>query len=434
MKDTSFEIVQMGNVRLHVYSTNKFKTHTLMAMIPQELSSQTVTRTALLPSLLLRGNSTYPDTLSFRRKLEDLYGATLSGSVLKRGEHHIMRLWMELADGKYLHGGASLLEDGIRFLGEVLMNPLVEDGGFRPSYIEAEKKNLRQKIVGLADDKIRYAYQRMIASMCEGEPYSLYNHGRIEDLEELNSHNMYEYYQELLATRPLDLFFVGNIGADELAGLIEKYFPHDGKSRSSVELGSVIHPVTQIKTVVEEQKINQGKLNIGCRTQTSVRDKDYVPLLMYNGILGSFPHSKLFINVREKASLAYYASSRLDNHKGILAIQTGIEITNFQQTVDIIKQQLLAMTEGNISDEEIHKTRATLANHFREQQDSPSGLIEFHYNGILGGVQRKIADIIEEIYEVGREDIQSVAEKVQLDTIYFLRGEKEEVNNGTNRT
>ncbi len=80
------------------------------------------------------------------------------------------------------------------------------------------------------------------------------------------------------------------------------------------------------------------------------------------------------------------------------------------------------------------KTKATLSNHFREQQDSPSGLIGFHYNGILGGVQRKVADIIEEIYEVGREDIQSVAEKVQLDTIYFLRGEKEEVSNGTNRT
>lgn len=434
MKDTSFEMVQMGNVRLYVYSTDKFKTHTLMAMIPQELSSHNVTRTALLPSLLLRGNSAYPDTLSFRRKLEDLYGATLTGSVFKRGEKHILRFRMELADSKYLHGADSLLEDGIRFLGEVLMNPLVEDEGFRPSYIEAEKKNLRQKIVGLVDDKIRYAYQRMIACMCEGEPYSLYNHGRLEDLEELNSHNMYDYYQELLATRPLDLFFVGNIDVDELVGLIEKHFPHDENPRNSVELGSVIHPVTQIKTVVEEQKVNQGKLNIGCRTQTSVRDKEYVPLLMYNGILGSFPHSKLFVNVREKASLAYYASSRLDNHKGILGIQTGIEISNYQQAVDIIKQQLQAMTEGNISDEEIHKTKASLANYFREQLDSPSGLIEFHYNGILGGVQRKIPDIIDEIYEVTREDIQNVAEKVQLDTIYFLRDEKEEVSNGTNRT
>ncbi len=140
MNDTSFEIAHVGNVRLHVYSTNKFKTHTLMAMIPQKLSSRTVTRTALLPNLLFRGNATHPDTLDFRRKLEELYGATLSGSVFKRGEQHIMRLWLELADPDYLHGGESLLEDGVRFLGEVLMNPLVEDGGFRPSYLMLKRK------------------------------------------------------------------------------------------------------------------------------------------------------------------------------------------------------------------------------------------------------------------------------------------------------
>lgn len=433
MNDISFEEERVGNVRVHVCSTNKFKTYTIVAMIPQELTPQAVTRTALLPNVLKRGTTLYPETLALRRKLEEMYGATLFGDVFKRGERHIMEFRLVLADEKYLSGGASLLEDGIRFLGEVLTQPLVEEGGFRKAYLQAEKNNLRQKIVSLLDDKIRYAYQRSIATMCEGEPYSLFNYGRLEDLDTIDSHNLYTYYQELMATRPIDIYFVGNIRTEEVTALVEKHFPHDEKPRQSVRVGEVVRPVTQVKTVIEEQEINQGKLNMGCRTQISIQDDEYVPLLMYNGILGGFPHSKLFVNVREKASLAYYASSRVEGHKGILSIQTGIEISNYEQAVDIIQKQLAAMQEGVITDEEINKTRATLANQFREQQDLPSGLIQFHYHGILSGVKRSTDQILEAVREVSKEEIQQVAEKVQLDTIYFLRDKKEGLSNGTSR-
>jgi predicted Zn-dependent peptidase len=194
--------------------------------------------------------------------------------------------------------------------------------------------------------------------------------------------------------------------------------------RKTISIASVEHPVVEPKLVIERLDVKQGKLNMGCRTQISIQDPDYPALMMYNGILGGFPHSKLFMNVREKASLAYYCSSRLESHKGLLMIQSGIEIANFDKAVDIIKQQLAAMRQGEISDREIEQTKATLSNSLREQQDRSFDLIHFHYQSVLSGKERKLEDLLHKIDQVGKEDIRKVAEKVQLDTIYFLRDQE----------
>ena len=160
---------------------------------------------------------------------------------------------------------------------------------------------------------------------------------------------------------------------------------------------------------------------MGCRTGVTIRDDDYVPLLMYNGILGGFPHSKLFMNVREKASLAYYASSRLESHKGILTIQSGIEIANYQKALDIIRKQLEAMRRGEITDRELSQTRATLSNQLRERQDRPYELIDFAYHSLLSGREWSLDQLLKGIESVDKEDVRRVAEQVELDTIYFLR-------------
>jgi len=425
-----FETVSIGNVRVHVCSTEKFKTTTIAAMIQQELKPETVTKTALLPSVLQRGTVSYPSTLQLKRKLEDLYGATLHTEVFKRGERHIMHVGLEIANGRYLSESPKLLREGTAFLMEVLTRPVTEDGGFRRAYVEAEKKNLKQKIESLLDDKIRYAAQRCIAEMCNKEPFGLFVYGRTEDLPGIDQHNLYTYYRQVIETRPIDFFFVGNVSVDEVVSLVREMFPYAEGERPAVEVKREQPAVDRVKEVVERLDVIQGKLNMGCRTGVTIRDDDYVPLLMYNGILGGFPHSKLFLNVREKASLAYYASSRLESHKGILTIQSGIEIANYQKALDIIREQLEAMRKGEISDRELSQTRATLSNQLRERQDRPYELIDFAYHSILSGRDWTLDRLLKGIDETGMEDVRRVAEQVQLDTIYFLRDKGDQ--NGAN--
>jgi predicted Zn-dependent peptidase len=417
-----FRTVPVGNARLHICSSPKFKTTLISALIQQELAPETVTKTALLPNVLQRGTSKNPSTLELKRKLDDLYGATLYGDVFKRGERHIIQFSMEIANERFLREQSPLLKEGLDFFSEVLLSPATENGAFNPSYVEAEKKNLRQRIESLKDDKIRYAAQRMVEAMCENEPYALFHYGRKEDLDGIDARNLFTYYQEVLDTCPVDFYCVGHVSVDEVAGWFEQRFADRfGMPRKTIASVSGSPEVKEEKVVVDRLDVTQGKLNIGLRTGVTAGDQDYPALLLYNGILGGFPHSKLFLNVREKASLAYYCSSRLESHKGLLMIQSGIEIANYDRAVDIIREQLEAMVQGEISDREMEQTKATLTNQLREQQDRSHEMMHFHYHSVLTGKERSLDSLLAEIERVQKDNIVRVAEKVKLDTIYFLR-------------
>lgn len=432
---SQFQTFSIQKLRVHICPTKKFKTTTLVAFIQQELKEDYVTKTALLPAVLQRGTQSYPKTLDLKRRLDDLYGASLYGDVLKRGERHIMHFGMELANEQYLQKENNLLRSGLHLLSEVLFRPTLEGDGFKSSYVDAEKKNLKQRIESLQDDKARYASQKMIEAMCDEESYSLFSHGRLGDISSINGNNLYAYYQEMMSVSPIDLYCVGNVDVDEVISILEEATTSISSlnlNRKNIPIHSANYKVGEVKVVVDELDVKQGKLNIGCRTNVSLGDEDYSALLVYNGILGGFPHSKLFVNVREKESLAYYASSKLESHKGLLLIQSGIEIKNYRRAVEIIREQLAALEKGKISDEELNQTKAMIGNQLREQQDRSVEMIHFHYQSVLAELHDwGIEKILKEIYQVGKKDIQQVAEQIQLDTIYFLR-DKEKNSDGKN--
>ncbi|SMO55566.1 EF-P 5-aminopentanol modification-associated protein YfmF [Melghirimyces algeriensis] len=430
MSDIRFETVNVGSLRVHVCSTDKFKTNMMVAMVQQELSPQTVTLHALLPSVLQRGTQSYPSTIQLKQQLDALYGATLFGDVFKRGERHIMQLGLEVADDRYLKGTSALMEDGMKLLGEILYQPVMEDGAFRKSYVEAEKKNLKQKIESLLDDKIRFAAHRCVEEMCKDEPYALFNHGRLQDLDAISPQSLYTYYLELVEHCPIDLYFVGNVTTENVVELVKAHFRTGEGKRREIPVGRTHKTPEKVHEVVDRLDVNQGKLNLGYRTQITLADPDYPALQMYNGILGGFPHSKLFINVREKASLAYYAASRLESHKGILTVQSGIEIDNYQQAVDIIRKQFAMMERGEFTESEMNQTRAMLINQLKERQDRAYNVIDAHYHGVLSGQVQTLEQMIEGIHQVTDDEIKKVAQKIQLDTVYFLRNRKGGNENG----
>lgn len=421
----TFETLTIGNIRVHVCSSTKFKTTTWAAFIQRPLTKDSVTKNALLPNVMQRGTSSYPRTLQLRRRLDELYGATLFGDVLKRGERQVILFGMEMANGNYLKENPSLLDEGLRFFSEVLLSPVTKNGSFQSDYVMAEKKNLKQKIQSIRDDKIRYAAQRMVEEMFRGEPFALSNYGRIEDLDHIDSINLYTYYQEMIQQSPIDFYCIGDVSVDNVIEKIQTYFhPLVQGQRLDISFSCRVRKVEKEQVVIDRLPVNQGKLNIGCQTNLTFCDQDYPSLLVYNGILGSFPHSKLFRNVREKESLAYYCSSRLDSLMGFLMIQSGIEIESFDKAVKIIKTQLDAMRQGGITDNEISQTKAMISNQLREQQDRTWDMMLFHYQSVLSGKQRGLGELLNEVNRVTKEDIVRVANQIQVDTIYFLRDQR----------
>jgi predicted Zn-dependent peptidase len=424
--EIAFQSTQINGMNVHILPTAKFKTTTIVTMIEQALSEEHVTKTALLAMVMKRASARFPETKLLREHLDFLYGAIFDVDVMKKGERQILQIYMEVPNEKFLSNESSLLEQAIQFVGDMLARPHVENGAFLEKYVSQEKETLRKRVESLIDDKMKYANQRITEEMCKGEPFSLLVQGRVEDLAAITGQDLYQYFQEITTSNPINMFVVGDVEPQEVSEAIQTHVPLKRADARQITIGSTQKQEKEEREVIERLEVNQAKLNIGCRTHITYKDDDYPALLVYNGVLGGFPHSKLFVNVREKESLAYYAVSRLESHKGILMIMSGIDVNKYQRAVEIIKQQMDAMRQGTITEEEISQTRATLSNQFRELLDSARMMIDFTYNGLLSGRKRQLDELLREINSATVEDIKRVADQVTIDTIYLLRDKKGE--------
>lgn len=426
MNNNGFQHGSAAGMRIHVLPTKAFKTFAISLYAGVPLAEETVTPTALIPFVLRRGTSSYPETTQFREKLEELYGAGFGFDVYKRGDHQIVQFRMDTINDSFVQSKESLLGESFAFLGEVLTRPALENGVFRSSYVSTERETVRKKLESIVNDKIRYAAERCIEEMCHNEPYRLHPLGQRADLNSLTPDTLYHSYNSWLEGAILDLYVVGDTTPEEVETLVKRHFGRNDSKAKDYASHFVPAKVTEVRKVEEKLDVNQGKLNMGLRTSITYRDDAYASALMYNGILGGYPHSKLFVNVREKESLAYYASSRYDGHKGIGTIQSGIETQNYGKAVEIITKQLEELKAGRISDLELGQTKAMIRNLLSEIQDSAFEMISFDFNRQLSGKERTSQELMDQIEGIGAEDVKAAAETFQLDTIYFLTGQKEE--------
>lgn len=407
-----------NGINLYTCATNKFKTTTVCLFMHKNLRKETATKTALLPFVLKRGTRNFPTSRNISLYLENLYGADMGGDILKRGEIQIQQFFLQTVNPEFIND-KMILDKGLQVFKELVTDPLLENGSFKKSYVEQEKDLLRRTIQSLYSDKFNYTIERCFHEMCKDEPYSIYKYGSIEDLDSINSENLYEYYRDCLQKCPIDIFVLGGINESEITEKLQELFGFERNEEKTVKTSDRVKDIKE-KFVEERQQVSQGKLSMGFRTNTRYGDEDYFALMVYNGILGGGPHSKLFQNVREKASLAYYAFSKLEKTKGLMLITSGIEFENKDKAIDIIKKQLEDIKQGKISDYEFDSTIKSLINSLKEAADSPSMIISIYLDGLINGVEISLEDMIEEIKKVTKKDVMNVARKIQLDTIFFL--------------
>ncbi|TKH03059.1 insulinase family protein [Peribacillus simplex] len=423
MSIASDTITEKSGYKLHVVRTDKYKTNTLVLKMKAPLTKEDVTYRALLPYVLQSNTNKYPTTPELRSYLDDLYGAGFYVDVAKKGEYQIISFTIDIVNEKFLSDSTPLLEKAFGLLSEVIFNPKKNGEAFDTKTVSNEIRSLKQRIQSISDDKMRYSATRLVEEMCKNEPYALEASGNLQDLETMTPESLFAYYKKMLAEDEIDLYVIGDIDESEVQALADKYVSL--QERVPVRLpGKTGKVVEKEKEIIENSDVKQGKLNIGYRTQVAYGDPDYYALQLFNGIFGGFSHSKLFINVREKASLAYYAASRLESHKGLLMVMAGIENANYKQALDIIHAQMKEMKQGNFSEEELAQTKAVVKNQLLETIDVSRGLVEILYHNVVSGQDISLDEWFANTERTTKEEIIAVGQKIQLDTIYFLTEEE----------
>lgn len=417
--------LQLQNgINLHVLPTQKYKTIRLYLRFSARLEKKAAAARTLLTSLLETNSKNYPTQTALSSRLAELYGASFGANVGKKGNLHQVNIGMTIVNGDYLQDD-QVFPQAMAFLKEILFFPNVSKGAFDEETFQIEKDNLLAYLNSIREDKQTYAslklQQLFFANDSDQKTPSF---GWVEDLETLTASDLYQTYQDMLTKDQIDLFVVGDI--TEAAVLAEvRQFPFATTER--------VHPdifyqqeETVISEKVEREPIIQAKLNLGYRMPIYYDQPQRFALMIFNGLFGGFPHSKLFMNVREKASLAYYASSSFDSFRGFVSVQTGIDGQNREKVLGLIHEQLVSLIKGEITDDELAQTKAMLKNQFLLSLDNPQALIEVNYlDTWLPQTQLDEAHFLRQLAAVTKEEVQKVARELTLQAVFFLDGENE---------
>ena len=422
MSYTIKEIKQ--GIKVHCIETKKFKTNLMTVVITLPLNRERVTFNSVIPAVLKRGTENLKTQEEIAKKLEEMYGAEFDCGIEKIGDNHVLKFYLETLNDNFIPKDykENLTAESINLLLDIIFNPYTENNKFKEEYVEAEKNNIKLLIQAKIDNKDAYALNSCIEEMYKGKPYGLYKYGYIEDLEKINAQNLYEYYKEIIEKAKIDIFFSGDINAKE----IEQEVEENCKIKELVGRDAKIivnkeeKQKQENKNKEDKMDVTQGKLVIGLDVNYTGEDVKF-PISIYNVILGESATSKLFQNVREKASLAYTARSNYVRQKSNIFIRCGIEIENFDKALEIIKKQLEDMKNGDFTEEDLENAKKYMISGITSIQDEQDSEVTYYIGQELSEKSTTFEEYAKKIEEVSMQDVKDVANSIDINTIYFLR-------------
>lgn len=426
MNDNKKELKQ--GINLHFIKTDFFKTNLMCVLLTTPLEKETVTSNALLPFLLKRGCNEYKTQEEISKKLDDLYGASFDCGVDKIGDNQVLKFYIETIRDEYASSNENLMKNAINLLLEIVFNPILENNTFKEEFLKTEKEKLRKIIQSKIDDKDSYALENCINTMYGDEGFGLFKFGNLQDIDKITKESITEHYEKLIQSAKIDIFISGNIDEENLTSIlqknenIQKLIPRAENYKLNNEYTEIKQKVDKVKEITENLNITQGKLVIGLDVLSRQENLQCVALV-YNAILGDGANSMLFQNVREKASLAYSTKSNFVKQKLNIFIRCGIEIENYEKALNIIKEQLSNIENGQFSDIDIENAKKYLISGIKAVPEEQDSEVVYYIGQEIAKTNTDLQTYEKNIESVTKEEIINFAKQVQINTIYFLRGE-----------
>lgn len=418
----------LPGVHLRAIQTSKFKSSFFSIVFNTPLRKETAAMNALIPNVLRQGTINHPDMQSLSAALDELYGGAIEPVVRQRGETQSIGFVASFLDDAYTLDHSQIVEPASQLLVDILFCPTMVDNAFSPDFVEREKENLMQKIRSQVNDKRYYASQRMRQLMCADEAFGVERLGSEEEVGKITTQALWDHYLDLLATAEIEIYYCGSASYERVewaTNLILSGLPLRGEVRHcDCDVRKNVEKEPQFHS--QSMDVSQGKLAMGFRTGgVTAWEEEYPALILANAVFGGTSMSKLFMNVREKLSLCYYASSSLERMKGIMAVSCGIEFEKFEQAKGEILAQLEAVKQGDFTTEELEGARRILVGGLKTICDGQGNLEDYWFSQSAAGIDDNPAKAIEKLEKVTSEQVANVAKKLQLDTVFFLKGLEE---------
>lgn len=411
----------LPGITLRCFPDHRFKHGCLSVQFVRPMCREEAAMNALLPAVLLRGSRRHPDLRAITLRLDDLYGASVGTLVRRIGDCQTTGLYCSFMEDRFAMEGDAILAPMVDFLKELLLEPVLEHGGFRADFVESEKKNLISTIEAQLNDKRAYAMEQLVKRMCRGDSFGIPRLGETEQVAAITPEALYAHYKEVLCSSPIELCYVGAAEEAQVAALVKGIFAGLDRACQGMPAQMAFRGAAGGEHV-QQMDVSQGKLCMGFTTPVTVRDKEFVAMQLLNMVFGGGMTSKLFMQVRERLSLCYAIGSGYHGSKGILTVSAGIDSGKSEVVRREILAQLEACRNGEITPQELTAAKQAMRSSLLATHDSPGAMEGYYATAALSGLALTPEAYIRAVEETTLEQVAAAARTVQLHTVYFLKG------------
>ncbi|MEE5988421.1 insulinase family protein [Ligilactobacillus equi] len=412
-------------VYLDITASKQFKTSRIMISFSRQAqSAKELAMRTLITSVLETASAKYPTQKQLADHLSYLYGANFGIYINRYGRLNQVIASLTLANDRFLKDDTNLLAAGLDFLNEVLVNPLLDEAGlFDEKIFTLQQKNLASYIKSIQDNKRSYVAMQIQSAYYTDVVQATPQMGTPEDVLALDRAEVTAYYHQMLAQDEVLITINGEVDPMQVEADCQTSLNLVARPAQKWQLYYQQALLPAVIRKVEKQVLNQSKLDFVFALNYQHPAENYAAIL-FNTLFGASPLSKLFVNIREKQSMAYYASSSLNAFTNSLLIQTGIEGRNAKKVEMLVLEQLTSIIAGDFSAQELQMAKEEIITAWESQLDSQGNdLNQKNLNHFLNH-QSDYATKVAKLQAVTKAQVQAVAQKARLQAVYLLDGQE----------
>ena len=416
-----FKTYKCNSYNVHTIKTDRFKTIHMEIIFRKELIKEELPYYAFLIDMLMESSKNYPKKRNLIIKMEELYKLMIYGSTVKTGDVLNSNIMVDFIDPKYIEE-EGYLEKVIEFVFDVIQNPNATNEEFDLKQFNFIKERLKKEIKSINDNPFKVSVKSALNAMDENSKSAYSLMGSIEEVNEITPASLYKYYKKLFKDNVCDIFIIGNIDADDMVALINKYFKHRYLNQNKLSLMIYNKEKKKVTNASDESKNIQANLVMIYNVNNLDDVEKHIKFQVFNYIFGSGGlTSKLYKKIREENSLCYGISSMFLKYDQLLVIHISLDNKNIKKAISLVKKCLKEMVNGIFLEEDLADAIKNINLALDYTYDNNSSLLNNYVFNVFDNLPL-IEDRKKELTKIKKEDVINVAKKLKLNTIYVLNG------------
>ena len=416
-----YKTYNCNSFNIYTIKTDRFKTSHLEVIFKNVLKKEEIGTYSFLADMLSEGCKKYPRKKDLITRFEELYKIVIYASTMRVGNVIDLHVSLDFINPEYIED-EGYIEDVIKTLFEVILNPNVCNDEFDLKTFNIVKERLRREINSLKENPVKQSIKEAIKTMDSNSPTSYEILGTIEELENITPAKLYNAYKSLRKNFKVDVFLIGNLDMDNVASLIKKYF----KNRYIVSDNFEVMVDNKETKKVKEKTMKSDNIQTNLVMLFNLKNlselEKNITLNCFNYLYGSGGlTSKLYKSIREENSLCYAINSMYLKYDKLLMVQISLDNCNVKKAISLVKKELKSMQNGNFSEEEVRDAINNMVISLDMSLDNNIAIL----NNYVFNIYDKLPSIEERkeyFKKLTKEYIVNVSKKVKLNTIFTLEG------------